>query len=392
MVSPTPTWQELELYGRERVMNRRELLKMCGVGLGSIVAPSSITRATISQIELGGSPDSTLQLNWNENPLGMASAARQAAIDAIAVGNRYPDALRGELIEALASKHRVGTDSIILGNGSTEILQIVTQAFAARQPTLVLTQPTFGILLRYQRAFQYRVERVPLNSKFAHDLEQMKAKSQGGPSLVYICNPNNPTGTITPSRDIDSWIAESPETTLFLVDEAYFDYVDDPSYWSAAKLAIERPNVVVTRTFSKVYGMAGMRLGYAIAHPKTADWLRSFSPTDNANGPALAAAIASIKDKSWVDTSLDSNSRARKITQSCLAELDLEMLPSHTNFLMHRIEGQLDLYIGRMRNEGIRVGRPFPPMLSYNRLTLGLPREMERFADTLRDFRSRGWI
>ena len=209
---------------------------------------------------------------------------------------------------------------------------------------------------------------------------------------MYICNPNNPTGTITPSRDIDSWIAESPETTLFLVDEAYFDYVDDSSYWSAAKLAIERPNVVVTRTFSKVYGMAGMRLGYAIAHPKTADWLRSFSPTDNANGPALAAAIASIKDKSWVDTSLDSNSRAMKITQSCLAELDLEMLPSHTNFLMHRIEGQLDLYIGRMRNEGIRVGRPFPPMLSYNRLTLGLPREMERFADTLRDFRSRGWI
>jgi histidinol-phosphate aminotransferase len=322
----------------------------------------------------------------------MAPAAKQAAIDAVAVGNRYPDALRGQLIDAIASKHRVGTDSIVLGNGSTEILQIVTQAFAARQPTLVLAQPTFGILLRYQRPFNYKVEQVPLDRRFAHDLDQMKAKTQGGPSLVYLCNPNNPTGTLTPSKEIDRWIEESPEAVLFVVDEAYFDYVEDSSYWSASKLAIQRTNVVVTRTFSKVYGMAGMRLGYAIAHPKTANLLRSFSPSDNANGPALAAAIASIEDQGWINTSLESNSRAKKITRSCLQELDLEMLPSHTNFLMHRIEGQLDLYIKRMRNHGIRVGRPFPPMLSYNRLTLGLPEQMERFTEVLREFRSKGWI
>ena len=373
-------------------MERREFIRQ---GAGALGALTLIPRSVLGDeldLDLGGADDGPLQLNWNENPLGMAPAARKAATEAVAVGHRYPDALRGQLIEALAAQHRVCTDSVVLGNGSTEILQIATQAFAARQPMLVMAKPTFSIILRYQRPFNYQIEQVPLDDRFAHDLGQMKAKAKAGPALIYVCNPNNPTGTLTPSKEVDRWIAESGEDVLFLIDEAYFDYVKDSSYWSASRWVTERENVVVTRTFSKIYGMAGMRLGYALAHPRTADWLRSFTPTDNANGPALAAGLASVEDENWLEASFEANRRAKQITLSCLEDLGVEALPSHTNFVMHRIEGQLDLYIGRMRQAGIRVGRPFPPMLSYNRLTLGLPTQMEQFCGVLRDFRKRGWI
>ncbi len=373
-------------------MERREFLRHSAVSLGALsVAPRSIF-GEAPVLKLGGAGDDPLQLNWNENPLGLAPVAQQAATEAVAFGHRYPDAVRGQFIEVLATKHRVETDSVVLGNGSTEILQIVTQAFAERQPRLVMARPTFSIILRYQRPFDYQVEQVPLDDRFAHDLGQMRAKAKTGPALIYLCNPNNPTGTLTPSQRVDRWIAESSNDVLFLIDEAYFDYVRDNSYWSASKWVRERENVVVTRTFSKIYGMAGMRLGYALAHPKTADWLRGFTPTDNSNGPALAAGLASIADDGWLETSFESNRQAKQITLSCLEDLGLEALPSHTNFVMHRIQGQLDLYIARMRQAGVRVGRPFPPMLAYNRLTLGLPEQMKQFAGVLREFREKGWI
>jgi len=372
-------------------MNRRDFLLRSSIGVAALASPFRVAARQARQIDLGGI-DGPLQLNWNENPLGPSPAAQRAAAEAVAMGHRYPDAGREQLIEKLAVKHGIGTDSILLGNGSTEILQIVTQALSSRRPTLVMAEPTFSILLRYQRPFSYRVERVPLAADFAHDLEAMKAKAAKGPSLVYLCNPNNPTGTLTSSEKIDRWIGGSSEDVLFLVDEAYVDYVEDATFQSAAHWIAERPNVVITRTFSKVYGMAGLRLGYALAHPDTADWVRGFSPADNANGPALAAGIASIEDADWLQTSLDSNRRAKQVTLDCLREIQLEVLPSHTNFVMHRINGPLDLYIERMRSEGVRVGRPFPPMLSYNRLTLGTPQEMAQFCELLYEFRRRGWV
>ncbi len=149
---------------------------------------------------------------------------------------------------------------------------------------------------------------------------------------------------------------------------------------------------MVTRTFSKIYAMAGLRLGYAVTHPDTARRLRAFMSSDNANGLALAAALAALDDVELVPRSRATNERARRITHACLDELGLAYLPSHTNFLMHRIPGDLDTYRQRMREHGIRVGRPFPPLLGYNRLSLGLPEEMERFTEVLRQFHKRYWV
>jgi len=292
----------------------------------------------------------------------------------------------------LARQHDVGPENVVLGCGSTQILQSVVAAHAAKTSLLVLAEPTFEAMVRYQRPFSYQVRKIGLDSRYAHDISQMKRAVGQGPALVYLCNPNNPTGTLTPSAEIDAWIQEAPKTVVFAVDEAYFEYVEDPSYWTATKWVSERSNVVVTRTFSKIYAMAGLRLGYALAQEPTARLLREFVSADNTNGVALAVGKASLEDRDLIPASRKVNAQSKAIVLSCLEDLGLEHLPCHTNFLMHRVNGDLQAYIQRMRERGIRVGRPFPPMTQFNRLTLGLPEEMELWAATLRSFRAEGWV
>jgi histidinol-phosphate aminotransferase len=309
--------------------------------------------------------------------------------------NRYPGASRRAVTEALASKHGVPREALILGNGSTEILQMGVQARLDPQLRLVAPTPTFEDVFEYSEPHPWiDLKPIPLLPDYAHDLTAMEEATRGapGPVLVYVCNPNNPTGSLTPVGDVESWIRRAPENVHFLVDEAYFEFVDSDAYRSLDQVALEIPNVVVARTFSKVYGMAGLRLGYAIAHPETARAVRAFAAGTNCNHLALVAGRAALDDTEWVGKSVAANLESRQVAYRVLDELGLEYLPSHTNFVMHRISGDLRLYINRMAEAGIRVGRPFPPMLDYNRCSFGLPEEMERHAEALREFRRKGWI
>lgn len=376
-------------------MNRRDFLRagtaagvvgLGGLAIGPRPGPSQAARPAAAG-------DAVLRLNSNENALGLSPAAREAIGASLGEANRYPRETRDRLIEALAAKHGVAPGNILLGNGSTEILQMAVQALAAPDVMLVMADPTFEAVVSYQEPLSYRLVKVPLDADHGHDLGRMReAVAARGPAVVYLCNPGNPTGTLSSSAGIDAWIGEAPETTFFIVDEAYYEYVRAPGYWSAAKWISEKRNLVVTRTFSKIYAMAGLRLGYAVAHPETAARLREFMSSSNANCLALAAGRASLADEAFEKRSRAANDRARAIVERVLDELDLTYLPSHTNFVMHRINGDLADYRRRMLEHGIRVGRPFPPMLSYNRLSLGTPEEMERFAETLRGFRRSGWI
>jgi histidinol-phosphate aminotransferase len=338
--------------------------------------------------------DGTVRLSSNENPLGLAPAARQAVVEHLVDANRYPGDWRAPLIEKLAGHLGVPVDNLVMGAGSTEVLQMAVQAFSGPRTTMVIAEPTFEDVPRYQRPFPYDLVSVPLTEGMAHDIGRMReaAEASGRPAVVYFCNPNNPTGTITPSADIDAWIADAPETTYFLMDEAYFEYVDHPSYWSALKWIESKPNVIVVRTFSKIFGMAGMRLGYGIAHPSTARRLTDFISANNTNVLACAAGVASLGDDALVARSVSVNTEAKEIARQTLDELGLEHLPTQTNFMMHRIHGELGNYIERMRESGIRVGRPFPPMLAWNRVSFGLPEEMDRWSEALRGMRTMGLI
>ncbi len=338
--------------------------------------------------------DETIRLSSNENPLGLAPAARRAVVDGIPEANRYPGASRRRLSEALATQLGIPEERLFFGAGSTEILRVSVQAWSAPNARLIVASPTFEDAPGYAEPFPYRVDTVPLREDYSHDVDRMRelTEESSHPAIVYLCNPNNPTGTLTSSDEIDAWIGDASDRILFLVDEAYYEYVDDPSYRSAIDWTARRTNVIVVRTFSKIFGMAGMRLGYGIADPKTVARIRPFVTRNQPNHLASVAAIASLGDAELVGRSRAVNDRARSILHGCLDGLGLEYLPSHTNFLMHRIRGQLETYLERMGEAGIQLGRPFPPMLGYNRVSFGLPEEMERFAETLQGFRAKGWV
>jgi histidinol-phosphate aminotransferase len=359
-------------------------------------------------------PDAPLRLNSNENPLGPSENARRAIMGGLAEASRYTHPLVPAVRARLARLHGVEEASIVLGNGSTEVLRMAVQAVtgpagwgpgrsaAGGAARLIVADPTFEHVEDYARPWGLELVKVPLTGGYAHDIARMReavagtrAAGRGAerPVLVYICNPNNPTGSLTSVPDVEAWIREAGDGVVFLVDEAYFEYVEDPSYRSVLPLALRRPNVVVVRTFSKIHGLAGLRLGYGLAEPGTARRIAAFSGRSNLNAFALLAAAAALDDDgAHVRASLASNAEARRRTEAVLDGLGLERIPTHANFIMHRVPGAQETYIRRMREAGAWVGRPFPPMTGYNRLSLGTPTEMTRFGEVLTDFRARGWV
>lgn len=337
--------------------------------------------------------ESDLRLNSNENSLGLSESARRAAIEGLGDSNRYPFRHYKALKAVLAESVGVEAENIVLGNGSSEILYLAVQAVASGGGKIVMADPTFESVADYAAPQKIRVDKTPLLPDRSLDLARMLKtahRSKGG-ALVYICNPNNPTGTLTPTRRIHEALDSAPRNWI-VIDEAYHEYVRDDDYRSFAPEAVRRPGVLVSRTFSKIYALAGLRLGFGVAHPDTAKILASYSPDVPINNLAIRAATAALSDLGYLARSIHSNFRARQVLTGTLDDLGLEYMPSHTNFVMHRIQGALDLYIDRMRQRGIRVGRPFPPMTTWNRLSLGLPEEMERFCGLLRQFRGEGWV
>ncbi|MEM7417133.1 MAG: aminotransferase class I/II-fold pyridoxal phosphate-dependent enzyme [Gemmatimonadota bacterium] len=364
-------------------------------GLAGFAGSSASLGALLDRAP-GFAPGKTLangdiRLSSNENPLGVSPAAREAIIEAIVDSNRY-GGRRQELLEELARYLGVGTENITLGFGSTEILQICTQAFQGPNTPLIAAAPTFEDVMDYQDTMPFEVHTVPLMADWQHDVQQMRELSMKRPSVVYFCNPNNPTGTITSAADIDAWISEAPETTTFLMDEAYLEYVTDDRYWDALRWIEQKPNVVVIRTFSKIFGMAGLRVGFAVSHETTAARLAEHAIQNSPNVLAGAAAIASLRDEGIVERSIAVNEESKAIVHTTLDELGLEYLPTNTNFIMHKINGDLPTYRERMASEGLLVGRNFPPMIDHNRLSFGLPNEMDQWASAIKDFRSKGWI
>ncbi len=377
-------------------MRRRDFLRAGALAGAAASVPTALPALdTLFAPRRGvGTAQDPLRLNANENPLGLGPAAREAAIEAFSIANRYTDNQAAAFRARLAQHLDISPDEVFLGNGSTEVLQMAVQALGGEGARFITADPTFEDVAGYRRPLGTELVAVPLDGRFSHDLERMRAEAgrAGGRAVVYLCNPNNPTGTITPSREIEAWIDDAGDDVFFLVDEAYFELVDDPAYRSCIGRAVARRNVLVVRTFSKVYGMAGLRLGYGVAHPDTVARMTAWISNNNTNQVAMAAAAASLDDTAYRARSLELNREAREFVIRTLDDLQLEHLPSHTNFVMHRIGGDVHSYIERFADRGIAVGRPFPPMSDYNRLSLGTLDDMQRWADVIRDFRRRGWV
>ncbi len=364
-------------------ITRRTLASTLGAAAGAALLDTRVGRLAARAAIRRGMPDDAILLNSNENPYGPSAKALEAARGAGGVANRYPDSLEEEARQAIAKHHGVTPDQIVLGCGSSEILQMADLAFTSPERPAVVAEPTFEAVLTYARAIQAPGVKVPLTADFRHDLPKMAAACNEKTGLVYVCNPNNPTGTIVTGEELAAFVAKAPASTTILVDEAYHHFVEDPRYGTACDLIGRHPNVVVARTFSKIYGMAGLRLGYAVGSPAKIAQLARFASFSNANSTVLCAAIASLAEADLVPRQRKALNDARRWLVAEMGKQGRRVIPSETNFIMIDVGNDVTPIIGAFRERKILVGRKFPSMPNWLRVTIGKPKEMEAFVSAL---------
>lgn len=385
-------------------MNRRSFLTssslvISGLSLSPFV--SSVYANETLKNKLVFNAENPLLLNFNENSLGMSQKAKQAIINALPNAFRYPDDARSKLINELGKEFKLSDKHISLGNGSSETIQAAVQYVANKAQKegkaiqLIVPDPTFNYAELYAEPLGVKIVKIPVDKTLAFDLETMQKKAQefDGISMVYLCNPNNPTAMLTPTAALTHWIKSAKENVFFIIDEAYAEFVSTPEFTSAITLVeAGYKNLIVARTFSKIYALAGLRVGYGVAVPDVVADVDVFVSIDNTNTAGAVAALASLKDKAYVEYSRKSIDVSRQMVIDVLKELDIEYAPSHANFIFHKVKGDVKTYQNRMKDANIMVGREFPPALGWSRLTLGTPEEMRYFVTTLKAFRTKGWI
>jgi histidinol-phosphate aminotransferase len=329
-------------------------------------------------------PAATILLDSNENPLGPGPAAMEALTRAFADAGRYPTNARpssADLRGTIARRLSVPPENVALGAGSWELLRGAVRLFASSSRHLVTAAPSFEQPERMAEQLGIGVRRVPVDKDGRIDLDRM-AEAARWAGLVFLCNPNNPTSTVHPARAIADFVArvrrESPDTAI-LIDEAYHDYVTDPAYATALPLALEHPNVFVTRTLSKAYGLAGMRVGYAVGQPRTMEGFARWAITFNQNTLAVAAAIASLEDPAHIQAERARNTEARAFATRFFQDLGFKVMDSQGNFLFVDIGRPAREFKEACARRGIAVGREFPPLeKSHARVSVGTMDEMQR--------------
>jgi histidinol-phosphate aminotransferase len=362
-------------------ISRRKFAQLLGAGAAAALARPAFSSAKLS--EHIGATGGVVRLSANENPYGPSPKALKAMTDSFGLACRYPDEHNNVLIDKLARLNGVNRDQILLGDGSSEILKLCAETFTSKERgNLVVADPTFEAILEQAKINGAEVVKIPLTPTFAHDLPKMLAAAKGG--LIYVCNPNNPTASITPKDQLRDFIANTPRETMILVDEAYFHYADSPDYESAVPLVKDSPKLVVARTFSKVYGMAGLRCGYCVAQKETLERMRPYQMWDSVNIMALAAASASLDDPDQVSNGQRLNTEAKMFVISELATAGYKTIPSQANFIMVDCKRPVVPLIKAMKEQNVHVGRLFPALPNHMRVTIGKKPEMETFVSAFK--------
>jgi histidinol-phosphate aminotransferase len=364
--------------------SRRGFLRLIGASAAAgatmqypVMAASRAAIFEPSRLDLD---DGLIRLNSNENAYGPSPKVADAIKSSIGSANRYPRGEYDSLRERIASAHHVKPEQILLGCGSTEILRVAAFAFLGAGKQLIQASPTFEAMERYARKADSEVISVHLTPAFSHDLDGMLAHAAASTTLVYICNPNNPTASLTPRKDLETFIGKLPASTLVVIDEAYHYYAGQSgTYASFIDRPLDDERVIVTRTFSKVYGLAGLRLGYAVAAQKLVQEMRKFATEDNINAVVSQAAMAALNDSDGLNESIRRNTDDRQEFFNQAMGRMLKPIDSHANFVMMNAFHPADEVIQQFRKSNVLIGRPFPPLDTYIRVSLGLPDEMRAF-------------
>jgi len=334
-----------------------------------------------------GEYDSLVKLCFNENPYGPPESVMKAMTGALKYANRYgyPD---GGIVQAIAAHHGVAPQNVLLGAGSSEILDIAGTALLVGGKKVVGVEPTFGSVYEHAAGLRADAIRLPLGRDYRQDIPALvKAVKDNHPNvgLVYLCNPNNPTGVIVTKDEVKELLDGIPQEIPVLIDEAYHHFVEDAHYATSVPHILAGRQVLVTRTFSKIAALAGMRLGYGLAPLNLMERLRPYSDNFSVNALAKWGGAMALQDTAALKRVRDDILQTRKKIASELEGLGYRVLPSDANFFMVNLRREVRPVIQSFRERGILVGRPFPPMLEHLRVSVGTPEEMSHFLEAFKE-------
>lgn len=364
-------------------IDRRQWLKTAGLTSGFTFMGGFGAMAFSTEPRAPKDLNGVARLNSNENPFGPSETVREVLRNSLQFACRYPSINFQSLVEQIAEKEGVSKNHIVVTGGSTEGLKAAGLTFGINGGEIIAADPTFQSLLSYGENFGAHIHRVPVDSEMGHDLDEMERRITSKTGLVFICNPNNPTGTLLEKDKLKDFCSSVSTRTIVFSDEAYYDFITEPEYPSMVELVKENLNVIVSKTFSKVYGLAGLRIGYLVTRPDIATRLKR-SVMAMTNVLAIEAAKAALKDDAFYKLSVTHNSAAKNQIYKTLNDLNLDYIKSHTNFVFFKTGRPVTEMITAMEKQHVLIGRPFPPFTDWARISTGTMDDMKLFDKGLR--------
>jgi histidinol-phosphate aminotransferase len=363
-------------------MQRRQVLKKTALAIAAFSFSRDLFSREAEQFIVTAGTKDIIKLSSNENPHGPSALARKAMMEVVNNSNRYPWEVTTQLREKIASGFGLTKDHVVIGAGSSELLGVVAGFAALQKGNAVAPDPTFRLWMPAARKAGLPIKLVPLTKGKVTDLQRMKDSIDGDTKMVYICNPNNPTGTVLPAEELRSFIKQIPRPIIILLDEAYTEFSEEPSM---ASMVNDYPNLVVAKTFSKIHGMAGARVGYALSHPATIKQLNDLQPWANAGASAvsLAGALASLQDTAFLDYCKKENEKARAVFYATLDKAGIPYIPSHTSFVYFDTTGYAQDFKATLESKQIIGARTFEEGSKWLRLSIGTVDEMKKVAAAL---------
>lgn len=360
-------------------VNRRIWLKnMTILGAGLSIPAGQLMAASKPDISREQPDTGMLRLNSNENSYGPSPQALATMSSCIAGSNRYPWEKIPELIKDLAVKNGLSGDHVLIGAGSSQLIDAIVQLAALQKGSCIMAAPTFSKWKGAAASLGLSAIEVPLTSDKKHNLPAMLSTIRPDTRLVYVCNPNNPTGTICAYPELVSFVQEATKKTLVLLDEAYLEYAGEPSLCT---LVADNRNLIVIKTFSKIYGLAGARIGYALAHPQTIERLGALQAGTNIgiSTVSISGALASLNDDAFVQKTYSLNKEVRDFTVAQLEGLHIPCIASHTNFVYFSLIHYTRDFFNLLKTHRIEGTGIFEETGKYSRITIGTRQEMEQF-------------
>ena len=369
-------------------ISRRNLIKLLGISGASIPLTGLINSNKIN-LNKNLNESIPIKLSSNENPYGPSKKVRDAITEAFDEVCRYPYSEPynriSQLEKKIAKREGIDPGMVLVTGGSNEGLRATGRLFGIEKKEIIACKPTYLALMTYAEEFDCKINWVPLDKELKYDLNEIKNRVSDKTSMIFVCNPNNPTGTMLDSKVLENFCLNISKKTCVFVDEAYYDYSINNGYPTMTKLVKKGHNIIVSRTFSKVYGLAGLRIGYLISNEERINQLKKCTMAGT-NILASHAAINAYDDNEFFNYSLNKNKEGLNFLYSLFDELDLEYKKSYTNFVFFKSGHHIDKVQDFMKKKNILIGRPFPPYYNWCRISTGKIEDLEKFSTALKEF------